>query len=254
MEYILLPDGECSEDELGESDCDVDDPDYSPGNDDSADHDLPSAHVEVRIADQADPVPQSDEQEVSGQRGEESQLKRRKLGSSKNRSRLWKRGPFQIAPEETEWKGETPEALEEINDPLSYFLMFFDENMIQQIVDETNKYALQKFGKELKASVSEFKRYLAILVYTGIYKAPSFRLFWKNETRVGLVADLLSRNRFEEIHRCLHLVDNSNIRKKGEPGYDKLFKIRPVMESLRQNLLNTRVSTSRSFHSRVGAP
>ena len=41
--------------------------------------------------------------------------------------------------------------------------------------------------------------------------------------------------RFKALQSCLHLNDNTAARKRGEPGYDKVHKIRPVMESIREN-------------------
>ena len=37
------------------------------------------------------------------------------------------------------------------------------------------------------------------------------------------------------LQSCLHFNDNSNAKKRGEPGYDKLHKIRAMLESIRAN-------------------
>ena len=41
-----------------------------------------------------------------------------------------------------------------------------------------------------------------------------------------------------EIKRYLHFADNSNIIPRGEEGYDKLAKIRPVIEAVQGKCLN----------------
>ena len=39
-------------------------------------------------------------------------------------------------------------------------------------------------------------------------------------------------NRFEEIKRFLHLNDNTKYVEKGQPGHDKLHKVRPLIDAL----------------------
>ncbi|CAB4022101.1 Hypothetical predicted protein [Paramuricea clavata] len=43
--------------------------------------------------------------------------------------------------------------------------------------------------------------------------------------------------RFETITRHLHLKDNSKMPARGTPGFDKLFKVRPFLDSIRANFL-----------------
>ena len=45
----------------------------------------------------------------------------------------------------------------------------------------------------------------------------------------------MKRDRFTLILRFLHLNDNSLYRRRGEPGYDPLFKLRPFIQALFDN-------------------
>lgn len=45
----------------------------------------------------------------------------------------------------------------------------------------------------------------------------------------------MSRNRFDILRTFLHFVDNHDMKARTDPGYDKLFKIRPVINSILQN-------------------
>nr|CAH7744544.1 unnamed protein product [Callosobruchus chinensis] len=47
----------------------------------------------------------------------------------------------------------------------------------------------------------------------------------------------MSCNRFEEIKRFLHFNNNENIIERGQPGYDRLFKIRPFLDQIKSRLL-----------------
>ena len=46
------------------------------------------------------------------------------------------------------------------------------------------------------------------------------------------IADRISRNRYREISRYLHFVDNSTLGSRGSPEYDRLGKIRPLLEHI----------------------
>ena len=45
---------------------------------------------------------------------------------------------------------------------------------------------------------------------------------------------IMKRDHFSLVLRFLHLNDNSSYRKKGEPGHDPLYKLRPFTEALFQ--------------------
>ena len=44
--------------------------------------------------------------------------------------------------------------------------------------------------------------------------------------------------RFRVLLSCLHLADNTKAVPRGQPGYDKLFKLRPLLKIVQENMLN----------------
>ena len=48
---------------------------------------------------------------------------------------------------------------------------------------------------------------------------------------------ILSRDRFHEILRYVHVADNSNALDWSDPGYDKLWKVRPLLDVVSQQSL-----------------
>lgn len=119
-------------------------------------------------------------------------------------------------------------------EPISYFLMYFDDEILQKICTETNLYALQNNGVELKCNVIEIKRFIGILLYLGVVKIPVWRMAWSSKFRLPAVADSMSRSRFEKIKTNFHLNDNSKQPQKGSDGYDKLYKIRPLLSKMKK--------------------
>ena len=46
------------------------------------------------------------------------------------------------------------------------------------------------------------------------------------------IADRITRDRFRDISRHLHFVENATLTPRGSPGYDRLGKVRPVIDHL----------------------
>jgi hypothetical protein len=68
----------------------------------------------------------------------------------------------------------------------------------------------------------------------GINRKPSLKHYWS--TRAILVTPIfgkhMSRNRFENILRFLHFNNNENLIPRGQPGYDRLFKLRKIIDGI----------------------
>ena len=119
------------------------------------------------------------------------------------------------------------------------FFLFFTPTLLELIVEQTNKYAaecmgLEKFEKWDKVTVDELCAYMGFMLLMGIVHLPSLYDYWKNDEvyHYSPIADKISRNRFHELHRYLHFVDNSTLSPPGSPDYDRLGKVRPVVDIL----------------------
>ena len=66
----------------------------------------------------------------------------------------------------------------------------------------------------------------------GLKKLAQIRSYWKKRALFGCCAikSIMTRDRFEAILRFIHLVDNQKLVQKGSPGYDKLDKVRWLLE------------------------
>ena len=58
---------------------------------------------------------------------------------------------------------------------------------------------------------------------------PSVYNYWSRSLRIPTIADVMPRNRFLELRRYFHIVDNT----AAHDSDDKLFKIRAVIEVVR---------------------
>ena len=64
---------------------------------------------------------------------------------------------------------------------------------------------------------------------------PKYRMYWADSTRYEPTAGTMSRDRFCMLRNYLHVNNNDNMVPREHKDYDKLFKIRPFVESERKN-------------------
>ena len=74
----------------------------------------------------------------------------------------------------------------------------------------------------------------------GICELPEIRDYWAKDPYLHYspVADRITRDRFKEISRYLHFVDNDTLPARGEEGYHRLQKIPPVVSAINEACLN----------------
>lgn len=141
-----------------------------------------------------------------------------------------------------------------LTNPGSLFELLFTPDLLNTIVLETNRYASVKrlqldqnrdrkahqplrrssttpiweHGSEL--TVSELKLFLGIVFAMGVKRLPEIRDHWSTDEVLAdpYISSKISRNRFEEILRYLHVADNSTTLK----SKDKLAKVRPMITAL----------------------
>lgn len=111
--------------------------------------------------------------------------------------------------------------------PADLFKDIFDQEIINFICEQTILYARQNKDEKFDVTSDEMLKFLAILLVSGYNPLPNRRMFWESQpdTFNVLVANAMSRNKFEKILRYLHFNDNSDINRS-----DKLFKLRPLID------------------------
>lgn len=122
---------------------------------------------------------------------------------------------------------------------IDYFEKIFDASVINKVVEQTNLYAEQNSSKNwTELTADELKAYIGCHVIMGIHKLPSYRSYWSSDPllRVDAVADTMPENRFEKITQNLHLNNNETVLPKSHIDYDKLHKVRPLLDLLNENI------------------
>ena len=123
--------------------------------------------------------------------------------------------------------------------PLEVLELFFSSDLLEEIVDQSNIYAKQVMGDEdfkkwRRITVQELKAFLGFHILMAINHLPSLDDYWRRDPLLHYapIADRITRDRFRELSRYLHFADNDSLLPRDAPGYDRLGKVRPVIEHL----------------------
>ena len=121
---------------------------------------------------------------------------------------------------------------------LELYDRFFTTDVWDLLVTETNRFAAlrtqTRHSRPWKdTTVEELKAFIGILILMGIVRLPRLELYWSQSfpgIRTPGISDIMPLVRFEQLFRFLHLCDNATRIPYGQPGYDKLYKVRKLLD------------------------
>lgn len=119
--------------------------------------------------------------------------------------------------------------------PAAFFSRYFSDEVMDHILEQTNLYASQKHSPNWEpVTRADIDAFLGIIILMGIHVLPSIDLYWSSDPffRVDEIAQVMTCKRFKKILENLHLNDNSMTPSKTSPEYDKLYKVRPVLDMI----------------------
>lgn len=124
-----------------------------------------------------------------------------------------------------------PKCDSELQKPLDFFSLFFTEFLCIEIVAQSNQYARQ-LGTDLGLELNELRAFFGIIVYMGFHYIPSYKLYWSNDENFHCerISRVMTLKRFLKILRFLHIADNSAMPERGSPDFDRLYKVRPLLD------------------------
>ncbi|XP_049942644.1 piggyBac transposable element-derived protein 1-like [Schistocerca serialis cubense] len=108
--------------------------------------------------------------------------------------------------------------------PLQYLRTMCSDDIIQNLVEQSILYCTQKTAASLDTNVREIEKYIGMNILAGVLKMPSYRMYWPEATRFSPIADSMPRNRFDKLRNYLHVNDNTKMKQREDPDYNRLFK------------------------------
>lgn len=142
-----------------------------------------------------------------------------------------------------------PKNFEDDASPYDIFCRFFDNEVLDLLVEQTNVYydqflvkkggldSLPKFSRArawTPVTQPEMKVFLAIVIYQGLVRLPNYDMYWSTNELISLknVASYMTRDRFLNILAFLHASDNAREPPRDDPQYDAGYKISKIASLL----------------------
>ena len=153
-----------------------------------------------------------------------------KLGQIK--STLGKEPPTILPPFTSGPTGPTTRT-KDCKTPLQVLQLMLTGAILDSIVTQTKLFAEQK-KVEFSFCSEELLAFFGLNIGMGLLRLPQIRDYWSRSKVLStpFFPSVMSRDRFLSILRFLHLNDSSLQKKQGEEGYDRLFKVRPLLEHM----------------------
>ncbi|XP_048014555.1 piggyBac transposable element-derived protein 4-like [Megalobrama amblycephala] len=135
-------------------------------------------------------------------------------------------------------------SLADSHSPMSLFKLFFSESAVSNLCHNTNAQAARALAKGRKyswtdVSIGEMYRYIGLVFYMAAVKMSSIADYWRQDSlfSLPLPATVMSRDRYRTISWNLHMshpdADKENDKKRGTAEHDRLFRIKPLMDTIR---------------------
>ncbi|GBP03558.1 PiggyBac transposable element-derived protein 3 [Eumeta japonica] len=145
---------------------------------------------------------------------------------STTRRRVWKQVPFEDGPH-----NYMPIPTKPVRRPVDYFRDYFDDDFIEKISHCTNLYYLRSTGRELKCTSTEITKLLAIHIIMGCVPYPRLPMYWRAGTKLGLICNIMSRDRYLTLRNALHVVEGDSA-PDSEKG-NVLWKVQPMIDKVK---------------------
>nr|XP_037289809.1 piggyBac transposable element-derived protein 4-like [Rhipicephalus microplus] len=124
--------------------------------------------------------------------------------------------------------------------PSESFSLYFNDDVLEMIVLETNRYARQEARRGWHdLTKGELKAYLGTLILMSVNPAHHLYVYWSSDSffNVKEISSVMTFKRFQAIMNSLHFYDNEKRKSKGEEGFVRLAKIRPLVETMNKKFL-----------------
>ena len=172
----------------------------------------------------------------------------RQRGGSKINKDIWmwdKSQKSTYTPHNLKFSGDLPNPKGiaiGVTDPLACFHLFLPHEVYDDILYQTNLYATQEKAKKgdtkpwTPITKPELMAFIGMNIAMGIVSLPTLKQYWSTDQILGhpWFRNVMCCDRFMEILRYFHIVDNTSAPSRSDPNYNKLWKIQPLITVLQQ--------------------
>ena len=219
---------------------DSDDENYISDSDEDPDFDNDSDEEDMEIGDEEEILEESlvdAETEVPAKRNK-VQAKNNKIQWKKGENQTFSRPSDYVAVNE-KLRLKPNILLTRFSSPMSFYELFVDDSIINHIHEQTKLYNEWRKLNSSTRTVKDIEKQeitvvIGIVLQMGIVKLPNRRMYWASDTRSELIAEGMTRNRFEEVISVLHFNDNNTLPDKDSSLFNKCHKVQPLIDHFRK--------------------
>ena len=128
--------------------------------------------------------------------------------------------------------------LEADSEPVNFFSLVFPEELWDILVEQTNLYVAQKQRKTWLCDTNkdEMKAFVGALYFMALHRLPNFDHYFSRDWvfAVPAMQSVFTRNRFWQLWQNFHLADNTRQPAPTDDAYDKLYKLRPMINGMKE--------------------
>ena len=98
----------------------------------------------------------------------------------------------------------------------------------------------EAFSSWNPVTADELLAYFGFMMLMGIVKLPSNDDYWRKDEALNyrMISQRIPRDRFKDLSRYLHFADNTSLVAPGCDGYDRIGKVRLVLDPLAERFLS----------------
>lgn len=134
--------------------------------------------------------------------------------------------------------------ISQIHCPSDIFSLFISDEIVDLIVEETNRYAQQCLSqnRSVKSRVRawvdtnkvEMRKFFAVVLTMGLNRLPYLHMYWSKDSmfRNEFIANIMTRDRFLLLLRYIHFCDNED---ENLDKSNRLFKVENVIKLVNAN-------------------
>lgn len=169
---------------------------------------------------------------------------------------IWKSGKLNYSEADKTFLGSEDFGSDilELSSPYQFFKYYVDDSLLEKIAEESSLYSAQlNPNKPENVKKEDIQKFLGICIFTSVSYCTNIRDYWADVTGSDFVKDVMSVNSFEKIRSVLHFNNNETRVPIGQPGFDKLHKVRPVITSLQKKFISVPMEESLSVDEQICA-
>ncbi|XP_055914246.1 piggyBac transposable element-derived protein 3-like [Eupeodes corollae] len=154
---------------------------------------------------------------------------------------IWKKKHLELIQEQLSFLGDDdlPNDFLQLETPYQFFSYFFTDEVVDHIRDQTNIYSVQKDpNKPINIEAIDVRQFVGVVLYTSVVRILNVRNYWSDKMGITIIKETMPLKKFERLRQTFHFNDNSKMLPYTQPGSDRLYKVRPLIEKL-----NKRFST-----------